>query len=100
MNDEAIFRSARQWVVGLFQKIVLEEFVPILMGDHYEKIVGKYDGYKPHVNPNIPTEFATAAFRVGHSLLIDQFSFINKNGVAYQNTRLSDLFLNPKYINS
>lgn len=74
--------------------------MPILLGDEYKKIVGNYNGYKPYVNPNIPTEFATAAFRVGHSLLVNQYSFINKKGDNYQNTQLNDLFLSPNYINS
>lgn len=74
--------------------------MPLLIGDQYDSIIGKYNGYKAYVNPNIPTEFATAAFRVGHSLLVNQYTFINKDGVSYQNTHLNDLFLNPNYINS
>ena len=83
-NDETVFQISRNYVIGLLQKIVLKDFVPILLGDSYDKIVGEYSGYKQSVNPNIPTEFSTAAYRLGHPLLVNKIPAINKNGKVYQ----------------
>jgi hypothetical protein len=58
----------------------LEDFVPIMLGEKYEEIVGTYKGYKPEILPNIPTEFSTAAFRIGHVLLVDKLQTAKKNG--------------------
>jgi len=62
------------------QKIVLKDFAKILLGDKYDEIIGPYDGYKSFINPNIPTEFSTACFRMGHTLLPNSIPTINKRG--------------------
>jgi hypothetical protein len=45
-NDETIFQIARNYVIGLLQKIVMKDFLPHLLGDSYNQIVGQYQGYK------------------------------------------------------
>ena len=62
------------------QNIVFNEFLPQALGDEYEAQIGEYTGYKPNINPNIPTEFSTAGFRFGHALLVDEHPFINEAG--------------------
>lgn len=54
-NDETVFRIARNYVIGLLQKITLKDFAPILLGDSYRKIIGDYRGYRNNIKPNIPT---------------------------------------------
>ena len=66
-----LYQASRLWVIGLLQKISVEDFLPILIGSKYNEIVGPYRGYRSNLNPNIPVEFSTAAFRIGHSLLVD-----------------------------
>lgn len=80
LNDETVFQIARNYVIGLLQKITLKDFVPILLGDSYNKIVGPYRGYNKNLNPNIPTEFSTASYRLGHTLLINSIPTIDKRG--------------------
>ena len=75
-----MFQTARNYVIALIQKISIEDFLPILLGIEYDTHVGKYSGYKPYINPNIPIEFSTAAYRVGHTLIMDTFHLINKYG--------------------
>jgi hypothetical protein len=48
------------------QIITYHEFVPALLGP---KALATYRGYRPSVNARIMTEFSTAAYRFGHSLL-------------------------------
>ena len=84
LNDEELYQAARHFVIGLLQKIVFDEFLPILLGKKgFEKHIGPYTGYKPYLNPNIATEFSTAAFRYGHSLLLDRYPAADKNGFIY-----------------
>lgn len=54
MNDEEVFQAARNYVIALLQKISLEDFLPLLLGVEYPRIVKKYSGYMPNINPDIP----------------------------------------------
>ena len=74
-----MFQLARNYVIGLLQKITFYDFLPILLGDlkYYEEI-GTYKGYNSSENPNIVTEFSTAAFRIGHSLIVNKYPLINQ----------------------
>ncbi len=83
MNSEELFQAARHFVIGLFQKIVMKEFLPILLGDYYHTIIGPYTSYKSSINPNIPIEFSTAAFRIGHTLLTNRFNMMDTFGQIY-----------------
>uniref|UniRef100_T1IHP0 Peroxidase n=1 Tax=Strigamia maritima TaxID=126957 RepID=T1IHP0_STRMM len=67
---------ARRIVTAMNQHIVYGEFLPRVMGwaavHQYELDLspeGFYDKYDPNCNPAIFNEFATAAFRFGHSLI-------------------------------
>lgn len=98
-NDETVFQIARNYVIGLLQKIVLKDFVKILLGDKYNEIVGPYRGYKSNVNPNIPTEFSTASYRLGHSLLVNKIPAVKANGNVEKEFSLNDLFFRQDIIN-
>ena len=52
------------------------------------------------MNPNIENEFATAAYRVGHSLLVDKFPQVNKDWDIIEEFRLTDMFGNPHFYES
>lgn len=66
--DEMIYQHARQVVIGLIQNITYNEFIPSTLGFN---AIPTYTGYDAEVNPQITNEFATAAFRIGHSTLSD-----------------------------
>jgi hypothetical protein len=44
LNDEAVFQIGRNWVIGLL--IVIKDFAKIILGESYNSIIGKYNGYK------------------------------------------------------
>ena len=48
------------------QAITFNEFLPALLGDN---AIPEYTGYNPDVDPTISNEFATAAYRLGHTMI-------------------------------
>ena len=79
LSDEEIFQKARRWVIAELQNIVYKEFLPTILG---EKIMEDFqldlpnDGFTSYdnsINPSISNEFATFAFRFGHTLVPNFF---------------------------
>ena len=95
LNDEELFQGARNYVIGLLQKIYVYDFLRVLLGSKYSALISNYSGYNQQLNPTIPIEFSTAAFRVGHALMIDNHPLINEQGVKYSEPILGRLFFNP-----
>ena len=76
-TDEQLYQSARQLVIAEIQAITFNEFLPALLG---RQAIRPYQGYQPNVNPSITNEFATAAYRFGHSLLDSELGRLNNDG--------------------
>lgn len=56
MTDEEIYQAARNYVIGLLQKITFYDFLPMMLGEKmFNQYIGKYKGYNPEANPNIET---------------------------------------------
>jgi peroxidase len=96
-SDERVFQQARAFVIGEVQAITYNEFLPALLG---VKSLRPYAGYRPQVNPNVSNEFATAAFRVGHTMLSPELLRLNNDGteIAAGNIALRDSFFNPQAV--
>jgi peroxidase len=77
LSDEDIYQMARKIVGAFAQNITYDEFLPLLLG---QRAIQPYRGYKPHVNPGIATEFSTAAFRFGHSMLSPNLLLVHGSG--------------------
>jgi hypothetical protein len=58
--------------------ITYNEFLPLVLGkkkmNSFNLNVGSQTRYNPDVNPSIYTEFASAAFRFGHTLIAPVYS--------------------------
>lgn len=92
-SDEQIYQQARRLVIGELQAITYKEFLPALLG---ENALRSYSGYRPLVNPGITTEFSTAAFRLGHSLLGNDVEFLDNFGNEVgEEIPLREAFFNP-----
>ncbi len=91
-TDEQLYQKARQLVGGMIQAIVYEEWLPAL-GIH----LGPYASYKPELNPTILNEFATAAFRYGHTTINHQLLRLGPDGAPLPQgpIGLRDAFFNP-----
>lgn len=96
LTDEQIYQQARRLVIGEIENITFNEFLPTLLG---QNAVSAYKGYNPNVNPSISNEFATAAFRFGHSMLGDDIEFLDNNGNEISDAvELKDSFNNSSII--
>lgn len=93
LNDEQIFQMTRRIVVAELQVITYNEFLPALLGPTPLKA---YTGYDPLVNAGIATEFSTAAFRIGHTLINDDVEFLDNDANEMRDEmELADAFFNP-----
>ncbi|CAG0922361.1 unnamed protein product [Notodromas monacha] len=75
-DDERLFQESRRIVVAELQHIVYNEWLPLILGPRYMfnfRLFPQREGfsreYDPSIDPSVTNEFATAAFRFGHTLL-------------------------------
>ncbi|HEY4965163.1 MAG TPA: peroxidase family protein [Puia sp.] len=91
-NDEIIYQLARKEVGDLIQAITYQEFLPAV-----GVVLDRYAGYKPNVRPDIMNTFATAAYRIGHTMVADDILLRNNQCqvVAPGALDLVDVFWTP-----
>ena len=100
-TDEQVYQHARRMVISEIQEITYNEFLPAILGANTPaaKALQNYRGYRADVNPGIATEFSTAAFRLGHSMLGEDIQFLDNNGNAVRDeVRLKDVFFDPRSV--
>ncbi|KAL3314047.1 hypothetical protein Ciccas_007344 [Cichlidogyrus casuarinus] len=68
-SGDRIYQETRKIVGARMQIITYEEWLPKILGPRGMAMLGQYTGYNDEVNPTISNEFATAAFRFGHTLV-------------------------------
>ncbi len=90
--DEDIYQEARRYLAAEWQNIVYSEFVPMVVGPTQARKHGfnvdYASEYMDYVQPDILTEFATAAFRFGHTLISEEIKFMNEE---YRETEVHSL---------
>uniref|UniRef100_A0A8D0BPC5 NAD(P)H oxidase (H2O2-forming) n=1 Tax=Salvator merianae TaxID=96440 RepID=A0A8D0BPC5_SALMN len=57
-TDEDVFQHARKWVVAIYQKIVMYDWLPAFLDD---AMIPTYEGYNQHVDARISPEFVVAS---------------------------------------
>jgi peroxidase len=84
-NDEVLYQETRRIVGALMQHITYNEFLPSLLGrttmDAYgltPQTHGYSSSYDEKANPSVANEFASAAFRMGHSLIQGAMKYVVK----------------------
>ncbi len=95
LTDEQVYQQARARVVGEIEAITVNEWLPALLG----RGLNPYTGYNPAVDAGIANEFATAGYRSGHSLLVDDIQFLGNDGTSISpGVALKDAFNNPALV--
>jgi peroxidase len=95
-DDDRIFNLARKIVGAEIQDITYHEFLPAMLGNFAPK--AEDYSYDPDVNASITTEFSTALFRVGHTMLSNNMEMAGDNGAFIGNLPLADAFFRPDEI--
>ena len=97
-NDEIWFQEARRLVWAQFQNIVYGQFLQILLGNvvtrRFNLTFNLVDSYQPNINAGITNEFATAAYRFGHSGLTGLFETRSLRSGRVRVHKLQDHFFN------
>ena len=86
-GGDRIYLYARAIVAAEIQAITYREFLPVLLGPD---ALREYRGYRPDVDPRIANEFASAAYRFGHTMLSAQMRRVMADGSTHE---LGDLAL-------
>ena len=95
-TDEQLYQYARRIVIAELQKITYDEFLPAILGTN---AMPGYQGYQANINPNIATEFSTAAFRLGHSMLGADIEFLDNDlNETREAMLLRDAFFNSTVV--
>ena len=91
-QDEFLYQAAKKVVGAQLQAVTYNEYLPAL-GIR----LGKYKGYNANVDPTVTNEFATAAFRIGHTQISGSIKRLNVNGTEHAAGDLSlfKAFFNP-----
>lgn len=98
-GDEQLYQHARRMVIAELQMITYREFLPALLGGQSPTTIAlrSYGGYRADVQPGIATEFSTAAFRLGHSMLGTDIRFLDDRGRDVRAAMaLRDAFFDPR----
>ena len=102
-NDEKLYRETRRIVIAEYQHIIYNEWLVLILGEQYMINFGLYPLSAGHskmyldegFDPRITNEFATAAFRFGHSLIPSSFKKINNQKKSAKQD-LKDVFFKPR----
>ncbi|KAK0174315.1 hypothetical protein PV327_010941 [Microctonus hyperodae] len=85
-DAEKLYQETRRIVSAMLQHITYNEFLPRILGWNAISLYGLkllphgyYREYSPTCNPSILTEFASAAYRIGHSLLRPHLPRMDQN---------------------
>jgi len=94
LSGDQIYESARVIVAAEMQAITYNEFLPLLLGP---RAIPRYRGYRDNVDAGIANEFATAGYRIGHTMLSANLWRLDAQGQEIDEGHLSlaDAFFNP-----
>ncbi|XP_065214179.1 peroxidasin [Planococcus citri] len=78
-DGDKLYFEARKILIAELQHITYQHWLEKIIGPEGMKALGKYAGYKPNVDATISNVFATAALRMGHSLINPELARLDEN---------------------
>ncbi|XP_042212758.1 peroxidase-like [Homarus americanus] len=101
-DDERLFQEAKRILVAEIQQVVYNEYLPPVLSPKLMAAAGLNTGtdgqqttdYNDRIDPAMTTDFATAAFRFGHSQVTDRIFEVAQNGRTTVED-FSTVFFNP-----
>ncbi|MEM1165251.1 MAG: peroxidase family protein [Planctomycetota bacterium] len=93
-DGDAIYQRAKRITTGVIQAITYREYLPLLVG---QGTIPAFTGYDDTVNAGIANEFATAAYRLGHTQLAPDLMLVDESGADLPSSpmALKDAFFIP-----
>ncbi|RXG54863.1 Chorion peroxidase [Armadillidium vulgare] len=100
-TDEISFQEARRMFIAILQHITYNEFLPCILpsralieNDLLPLPPGSrhFTGYDRRADASLRNAFSAAAYRLGHSLVVDTFHLSNGNRVELSETFFNHLF--------
>jgi peroxidase len=83
-DGEKLFQEARKILIGAWQHITYNEYLPLVLGPQAVQKYGLqledddyFKGYSNDVNADVSNSFATGSYRFGHSQIGDFLTIIN-----------------------
>nr|AIZ68325.1 peroxinectin [Caligus rogercresseyi] len=102
-KDEKAFQETKRIVVAIWQHVVYNEWLPVLLGPKIMDTFGLWTlrkgfshDYRTDFDPRITNAFAAAAFRVGHTMIpsfLKTFNLVNSR--LSKQFQLRSIFNNP-----
>ena len=88
-EDEKIYQKTRRLIIGLVQHITYDEWLP-----EVGIFLPQYQGYDSEVIPNMTNLFSVASFRIGHTIVGEDFWRLDADGdtIPQGNVRLKDAY--------
>uniref|UniRef100_A0A4Y0BLU1 Peroxidasin n=1 Tax=Anopheles funestus TaxID=62324 RepID=A0A4Y0BLU1_ANOFN len=78
-DGDKLYYESRKIIGAIMQHITYDHWLPLVIGERGMAQLGEYRGYDSNVNPTVFNEFATAAFRFGHSLINPMLHRLNES---------------------
>ncbi|XP_065205200.1 peroxidasin homolog [Planococcus citri] len=96
-NSDQLFYEARKILAAELQHITYQHWLPHVIGTDGMQKLGSYQGYNPNTNPGILHVFATAALRMGHTIIFPELNRLDSNfkTIPQGNLLLSKSFFAP-----
>ncbi len=95
IDDNEIYQEARKKLIAIIQKITYTDFLPALGVD-----IDEYEEYDDRLDPSITNVFTTAAWRIGHTMVVDSVRMFDNDCQPAGDTIVSliEAFFNPSII--
>lgn len=93
-NDERLYQTARRINIAQFQKILYEEYFPVMTG----RSVRRFRGFRPNAQPSVSLIFSTAALRIGHTMVGNEVTLRGPGQSFLPPISMEEMFFKPDVV--